>query len=101
MFLRRRTPLSRSYVSSMTRVGDGTLLSRNHVSIMTGGCTYPMYYQTVVSGEKGSAIIRDKKNKLADQKKVRNPPCQGHVSSMTWAGSRTMLSRSHVSSMTG
>ena len=35
---------------------------------MTGGCTYPIYYQRVGSGDKGSVIIRSKKNKLAYQK---------------------------------
>ena len=29
-----------------------TLLSRSHVSSMTGGCTYPIYYQRVVSDDK-------------------------------------------------
>ena len=31
-----------------------------HVSSMTGGCTCPIYYQRVVSVEKGSVIIRFK-----------------------------------------
>jgi len=36
---------------------------------MTGGCTYPIYYQRVVNVDKGSVIIRyTKKNKLAYQK---------------------------------
>ena len=32
---------------------------------MTGECTYPIYYQRVVSVDKGNVIIRYKKNKLA------------------------------------
>jgi hypothetical protein len=59
-FLRRATPLSRGHVSSMTRAGNQTLLSRNHVSSMTCGCTCPIYYQGVVSVEKGGVIIRYK-----------------------------------------
>jgi hypothetical protein len=56
-FLKRETPLSRSHVSSMTMVESRTLLSRSHVSSMTGGCTCPIYYQGVVSLEKGSVTI--------------------------------------------
>jgi len=44
----------------MTMVGSRTLLSRSRVSSMTGGCTCPIYYQGVVSVEKGSVIIRYK-----------------------------------------
>jgi len=51
-------PLSRSHISSMTMVGSRILLSRSHVSSMTGGCTCLIYYQGVVSLEKGSVIIR-------------------------------------------
>jgi hypothetical protein len=36
---------------------------------MTGECTYPIYHQRVVSVDKGSVIIRYKKNKLAYRKK--------------------------------
>ena len=43
--------------------GSRTLLSRSHVSSMTGWCTCPIYYQGVVRAEKGSVIIR---YKLAD-----------------------------------
>jgi len=32
---------------------------------MTSGCTCPIYYQGVFSVDKGSVIIRYKKNKLA------------------------------------
>jgi hypothetical protein len=53
----RGTPLSRRHVSSTT-VGSRTLLSRSRASSMTGGCTCPIYYQGVVSVEKGSVIIR-------------------------------------------
>ena len=73
--------LSRGHVLSMTSAVDRTLLSRNHVSSMTGGCTYPMYYQRVVSGDKGSVIIRYRKNKLADQKSAEpalTRPCFQH-----------------------
>jgi len=40
--------------------GSGTLLSHSHVSSMAGGCTCLIYYQGVVSLEKGSVIIRYK-----------------------------------------
>ena len=56
----RRTLLSHRHVSSMTMEGRRTLLSRSYVSSMTGGCTCPMYYQRVVSVEKGGVIIRYK-----------------------------------------
>jgi len=62
-------PLSRSLVSSMTRAGSRTLRSRRHVSSMTGECTCGIYYQGVATVDKGSVIIRHKKNKLAYQKK--------------------------------
>jgi len=42
----------------MTRAGSRTLISRSHVSSMTGGCTCPIYYQGVVSIETGSVVIR-------------------------------------------
>jgi len=70
---------------------------------MTGGCTYPIYYQRLVSVDKRSVIIRYKKHKLACQKmflRRRTSRSRSHGSSMTMAGSRTLLSRSHVSSMT-
>ena len=38
-------------------VESRTLLSRSHVSSMTGGCTDPIYYQRVVSVGIGSVII--------------------------------------------
>ena len=57
-FLGRGTPLSRGHVSSMTMVRSRILLSRSHASSMTGGCTCPIYYQEVVSVEKGGVIIR-------------------------------------------
>ena len=44
----------------MTMVGSGTLLFRNYVSSMTGGCSCPIYYRGVVSLEKGKVIIRHK-----------------------------------------
>jgi len=51
---------------------------------MTGGCTCPIYYQEVVSAEKGSVIIRYKLPEL-----IKNVSCG------------ELLSCSHVSSMTG
>jgi len=100
-FLRRRTPLSRNHVSSMTRAGSRTASSRCHVSSTPGEWTYPIYYQTVVSVDKGSVIIR---HKLPERIKILRRPTprsRSHISSMTRAGSRTLLSRSHVSSLTG
>ena len=44
----------------MPVVGSRTLLSLSHVSSMTGECTCPIYYQGVVSVEKGDMIIRYK-----------------------------------------
>jgi len=44
----------------MTTVESRTLLSRSHGSSMTGGSTCPIYYQGIVSLEKGSVIIRYK-----------------------------------------
>jgi len=44
----------------MTIVGSGTLLFCSHVSSMTGGCGCSVYYQEVVSLEKGKVIIRHK-----------------------------------------
>jgi len=51
----------------MTSARSRTLLSRSHLSSMTNGYYYPIYYQGVVSMlEKGSLIlIRYTKNKLA------------------------------------
>ena len=54
---------------ALTMAGSRTLPSRSHVSSTTGGCTYPIHYQRVVSVDRGGEIIRDKKNKLAYQKK--------------------------------
>ena len=98
----RRTPISRSHVSSMTREGCRTLLSRSHVSSMTGECTYPIYYQRVVSLEKGSVIIRyplpELTQKVSDAANPALPqPCFKH----DYGGESNLLSRSHVSSMTG
>ena len=88
----------------MTRAGSRTLPSRSHVSSMTGECTYSIYYQRVVSVDKGSVISRYKKKQNSLPKKVplrrRTPLSRGPVSSMTSAGSRTLFSPSHVSSMT-
>jgi len=64
------------------RRGSRTPHSRNLVSSMTGGCTYPTYYQCW-------KWKRHKKNWLSLSKKLSK------------AGSQTLLSRSHVSSMTG
>ena len=80
-------------------VGSRTLFSRSHVSSMTGEWACPIYYRGVVSVEKGSVIIRYKLPELM-KKLLRRLP-RSHVSSMTMVGSRTMLSRSPVSSMTG
>jgi hypothetical protein len=44
----------------MTRARSRTLLSLSHISNMTGEGTYPIYYQGVVSVEKGGVIIRYK-----------------------------------------
>jgi hypothetical protein len=44
----------------MTGAGSRNLLSRCHVSGMTGGCTCPTYYQGVVSVAKGSVEIQYK-----------------------------------------
>ena len=44
----------------MTRAGNRNLLSGSHVSSMTGGCTYLIYYQGVVSLGNGSVTIRYK-----------------------------------------
>ena len=57
-FLRRRTLLCRRHVSSRTWGGSRTLRSRRHVSSIRGECTCPIYYQGVVSVEKGGEIIR-------------------------------------------
>ena len=48
----------------MTLVGSRTLLSRSHVSSMTGGSPCPIYYQRVVSGEERGVIIRYKLTEL-------------------------------------
>jgi len=82
-----KAPLSRGHVSCMTRVGNRTLLSRSHVSSMTDGGTCPMYYQGVVSVEKGSVIIRYKLGELIKNvSEAANPLFRSHVSSMTRRG---------------
>jgi len=51
---------------------------------MTGGCTCPIYYQGVVSVEKGSVIIR---YKLVELIKIVCEPCsRSHVWSTTMRG---------------
>ena len=45
----------------MAMVGNRTLLSRSHISRMTGGSPCPIYYQGV---EKGGVIIRYKLTEL-------------------------------------
>jgi hypothetical protein len=83
-------------------VGSRTLLSRSHISSMTGGCTCPIYYQGVVNVEKGSVMIRYKLPELIKKSFVGGEPLsRSHVSSMTMVGSGTLLSRSHVPGMTG
>ena len=72
---------------------------------MRGGCTYPIYYQGVVSLENGSVIIRYKLPELIKKvSQVGNPAVpqagRSHVSSMTMVRSRTLLTHSHVLSMT-
>jgi len=59
-FLESGTSLSRGHASSMTRAVSRTVLCRSRVSSMTGGCTYPIYYQRAVSVDKGRVIIRYK-----------------------------------------
>jgi len=54
----------------MTRQGVEPLLSRSHVSSMTGGYTYQIYHQRVENVYKGSVIIRDKKKQMSLAKKV-------------------------------
>jgi len=97
---RRGTPPSRGHVSSMKCAESRTLPSRSHVSSMTGGCTCPIYYQDVVSVDKGSliyykrvvsvgeggVIIRYKKKDRAYQKCLKPRFSRGHVSSMTREG---------------
>jgi hypothetical protein len=69
---------------------------------MTGGCPRPIYYHSVVSLEKGSVIIRYKLPEfIKEVAEAANPISRSLVSSMTIVGSRTLLPRSHVSSMTG
>jgi hypothetical protein len=78
----------RVHVSSMTRRGPQTLLSRSRVSTMTGRCTYPIHHQRGASVENGSVIIQYRRQfGWAYQKE-------------SFLGSRTPLSRGHVSSMT-
>jgi len=54
----------------MNMAGSRTLLSHSHVSSMTGECTYLTYYQRVVSVDKGSVIIRYKKQQISLSKNV-------------------------------
>jgi len=100
MFLRWGTSLSRGHVSSIARLGRRTLLSHSHVSSMTNGCTCPIYYQGVVSDEKGS-VKYTLPELIKNPSEAGNPLSRGHVSSMARAESRSLLSSSHVSSMTG
>jgi len=81
--------------------GRRSLLSLSHVSSMTRGCACPIYYQGVVGVEKGSVIIRYTSAELLKTVWQGTPLACSRVSSMTIVGSRTLLSRSHVSSMTG
>ena len=82
---------------------------------MTGGCTYPIYYQGAVSLEKGSVIIRYKLPELIKKASQGGAPLsrvakeflrrgtprsRRHLSSMAMVGIRTLLSHSHVLSMT-
>ena len=55
-FLRRRTLLSLSNVSSMTMLGSRTPLSRRHVSSVTGGWTCPIYQGSFWGGERRSPV---------------------------------------------
>jgi len=66
---------------------------------MTGG-TCPINYQGVVSVEKGSAIILYKLAELIKKLRRGTLLSRSHVSSMTMVG-RTLLSPSRVSNMTG
>jgi len=69
------TPLSRSQVSSLTMVESRTLLCCSHVSSVAGGCTGQIYYQGVVSVEKGSVIIRCKlPERIKKVSEAANPP---------------------------
>jgi len=70
---------------------------------MTGGRTGPIYYKGVITLEKGSVISRYKLPELKTKKFLRRgtPLSHSQVSSMTRAGSRTLPSRSHISSMAG
>ena len=84
-------PLSCSHVSSMT-TRSRSLLALSHVSSMTGGCTCPIYYQGVVSVEKGGVIIRYKlpeliKTVASAGNPALPPPCLKH----DYAGSRSLL----------
>jgi len=83
-------------------VGSRTMLSRSHVSSVTGGCTCPISYRGVVSIEKESMIIRYKLAELIKRFLSRGTrPREAMFQSCHMVGSRTMLARSHVSSMTG
>jgi len=83
------------------------LLSRGHVSSMTGGRTCPIYYQRVAQacfkhdfGEESKVAVPQPcfKHDFGGESKVTLPePCFKH----DFGGSRTLLSRRHVSSMTG
>ena len=61
------------------------MLSRSHVSSMTGGCTCPISYRGVVSVEKESMIIRYKLAELI-KKCLSREPSRSHVSSMPYGG---------------
>jgi len=82
-------------------VGRRTLLSRSHVSSMTGGCTCPIYYQGDVRVAKGSVIIRSKLPEL-----IKNVSRAGNCSPADMfqaciGGGSNLLSRNYVSSTTG
>jgi len=65
----------------MTMLGSRALLSPSHVSSMTGECTCPIYYEGVVSLEKGSVIIRYNLPELIKKFLMRRTPIfRSHVS---------------------
>ena len=70
---------------------------------MTGECACPIYYRGVVSVEQGSVIKFDTNYLSLSKKRLsrRSPLSRSRVSSMTMAGSRSLASRSHISSVTG
>jgi len=98
----RPEPFSRSQVSSMPMVGRRTMLSRSHVSSMTGRCTCPISYRGVFSIEKESMIIRYNLAELIKKFLSRGTPLsRSHVSSMPYGGESNLALLPHVSSMTG